>query len=200
MTHRISAPVAFAASSTLATACALTLALLAPPAHAVTYQAVQADKSSVTFAYKQMGVGMSGKFRKFAAQLQFDPARPEQAKANVEIDLGSVDAGSKDADQELAGKSWFNTGAFPKASFASRQIRLVSPGEYEVTGTLTIKGQARDVKFPLKLTAQGQQAVFAGGFTVKRGDFAIGEGMWSKFDVVANDVQVNFQLTALVGK
>ena len=76
----------------------------------------------------------------------------------------------------------------------------ISKKEYEVTGTLTIKGQAREVKFPLKLTAQGQQAVFAGGFTVKRGDFSIGEGMWSKFDVVANDVQVNFQLTAQAGK
>lgn len=200
MTTRISAPFAFAASSMLAVACAVTLTLLAPAAHAVTYQAVQPDKSSVTFAYKQMGVSMNGKFRKFGAQLQFDPAKPEQAKASVEIDLASVDAGSKDADQELAGKPWFNTGAFPKASFASRQIRLVAPGEYEVIGTLTLKGQAREVKFPLKLTAQGAQAVFAGGFTVKRGEFAIGDGMWSKFDVVANDVQVNFQLTALAGK
>lgn len=178
----------------------LALASLGLSAHAVTYQAVQPDKSSVTFAYKQMGVNMAGKFRKFGAQLQFDPAKPELAKASVEVDLASVDAGSKDADQELVGKSWFNTGAFPKASFASRQIRLVSPGEYEVTGTLTIKGQAREVKFPLKLTAQGTQGVFAGGFTIKRGDFAIGEGMWSKFDVVANDVQVNFQLAAQAGK
>ncbi len=200
MKTRIPAPIAFTASSTLAAACAVTLTLLAPPAHAVTYQAVQADKSSVSFTYKQMGVTMNGKFRKFGAQLQFDPVKPEQAKASVEIDLASVDAGSKDADQELVGKSWFNTGAFPKASFASRQIRLVSPGEYEVTGTLTIKGQAREVKFPLKLTAQGPQAVFAGGFTVKRGDFAIGEGMWSKSDVVANDVQVSFQLAAQAGK
>lgn len=200
MKTRIPAPLAFTASSTLAVACAVTLTLLAPPVHAVTYQAVQADRSSVTFAYKQMGVNMNGRFRKFGAQLQFDPAKPEQAKANVDIELASVDAGSSDADQELAGKAWFNTGAFPKASFASRQIRLVSPGNYEVTGTLTIKGQSREVRFPLKLTAQGTQAVLAGGFTVKRGDFAVGEGMWSKFDVVANDVQVNFQLTALVGK
>ena len=179
---------------------ALAALALAPAAHAVTYQAVAPEKSTVTFNFKQMGVNMAGKFRKFGAQLQFDPVKPEQAKASVEIDLASVDAGSKDADQELVGKSWFNTGAFPKASFASRQIRLVSPGEYEVTGTLTIKGQAREVKFPLKLTAQGPQAVFAGGFTVRRGDFAIGEGMWSKFDVVANDVQVSFQLVAQAGK
>lgn len=179
---------------------ALAALALAPAAHALTYQAVVPEKSSVTFGFKQMGVNMAGKFKKFGAQLQFDPAKPEQAKANVDIDLASVDAGSSDADDELAGKSWFNTKAFPKASFASRQIRLVSPGEYEVSGTLTLKGQAREVKFPLKLAAQGAQGVFTGGFTVRRADFAVGEGMWSKFDVVANDVQVNFQLTAQAGK
>ena len=200
MNPRISASLGFTALTAASVLSAITLTLFSPPAHAVTYQAVQPDKSSVTFAFKQMGVNMSGKFRKFGAQLQFDPARPDQAKASVEIDLSSVDAGSGDADQELAGKAWFNTGAFPKATFASRQIRAVGANEYEVTGMLTIKGQAREVKFPLRLAAQGAQGVFAGGFTIRRGDFAIGEGMWSKFDVVANDVQVNFQLAAQGGK
>ncbi len=34
------------------------------------------------------------------------------------------------------------------------------------------------------------------GFLTREAGFAIGEGMWSKFDVVANDIQVNFQFTA----
>lgn len=180
---------------------ALTLgALLAAPVHAATYQAVQLDKSSVTFAYKQMGVSVDGRFKKFTPQVSFDPARPEQAKAAIEIDLGSVDAGSPEADQEVAGKSWFNTPAFPKATFAAKQIRATGPNQYEVSGTISIKGQAREVKFPLRLTPQGKQAVLAGGFVLKRADFGIGEGMWSKFDVVANEVQVNFQFTALEAK
>jgi hypothetical protein len=35
-----------------------------------------------------------------------------------------------------------------------------------------------------------------GRFTIRRGDFAIGEGAWSAFDVVANDVLVTFRITA----
>jgi polyisoprenoid-binding protein YceI len=34
-----------------------------------------------------------------------------------------------------------------------------------------------------------------GSFVIRRADYGIGEGMWSKFDVVANDVTVNLSLT-----
>ena len=95
--------------------------LLATSSMAAPFQGVQLDKSSITFRYKQMGVSMDGKFGKFASTLSFDPAKPEQASATIDIDLASIDTGS-------------------------------------------------------------------------------GEGVWSKFDVIANDVLVNFQLTVQAGK
>ena len=167
---------------------------------AAPYQVVQLDKSKIGFSYKQMGVGMDGHFAKFSAQLSFDPARPEQTKATIEIDLASIDAGSDEADQEVAGKSWFHTSAFPKAVFVAKQVKQSAPNQYEVLGTLTIKGRARDVKFNLKHSPQGPVGVLTGSFNLQRADYAIGEGMWSKFDVVANDIQVSFHLTALTGK
>lgn len=174
--------------------------VLANAAQAAPYQAVQIDKSSVSFSYKQMGVGMDGHFAKFTPQISFDPAKPEQTKASIEIDLASVDTGSGEADQEVGGKSWFNTGAFPKALFVAKQVKQIAPNVFEVLGTLTIKGHARDIKVAMKHTPQGKQGLLSGSFTLQRADYAIGEGMWSKFDVVANDIQVSFQLTALAGK
>ena len=173
---------------------------LAAPAHAVPYQAVQMDKSSVSFSFKQMGVAMDGHFAKFTPQISFDPAKPEQTKASMEIDLASVDTGSGEADQEVVGKSWFNTGAFPKALFVAKQVNQTAPNVFEVLGTLTIKGRVRDIKVAMKHTPQGKQGLLSGSFTLQRADYAIGEGMWSKFDVVANDIQVSFQLTAIAGK
>ncbi len=182
---------AFVVTTTLALAAAV---------QAAPYQAVQLDKSKVSFSYKQMGVGMDGHFAKFSPQLSFDPAKPEQTKASIEIDLASVDTGSGEADQEVVGKSWFNTSAFPKAVFVAKQVKQTAPNVYEVLGTLTIKGHARDVKFPMKHTPQGKLGVLTGSFTLQRADYAIGEGMWSKFDVVANEILVSFQITALTGK
>ena len=173
---------------------------LAAPAHAAPYQAVQLDKSSVSFSFKQMGVAMDGHFAKFSPQISFDPAKPEQTKASIEIDLASVDTGSGEADLEVVGKSWFNTSAFPKALFVAKQVKQTAPNLFEVLGTLTIKGRARDIKVAMKHTPQGAQGLLSGSFTLQRADYAIGEGMWSKFDVVANDIQVSFQLTAIAGK
>jgi polyisoprenoid-binding protein YceI len=179
---------------------ALAITALALQAHAAPYQTIVPAKSSVTFSYKQMGVAIDGRFKKFAAQVNFDPAKADAAKASFDVELASVDAGSSEADDEVVTKSWFNAAAFPKATFVAKQFKQTAPNQYEVSGTLSIKGQSREVKFPMKHTAQGKDGVLTGSFTLKRGDFNIGEGMWAKFDVVANDIQVNFSLTAQPGK
>jgi polyisoprenoid-binding protein YceI len=179
---------------------ALSVLALTLQAQAAPYTAIVPAKSSVTFSYKQMGVALDGRFKKFAAQVNFDPAKSEQGKASFEVDLASVDVGSSEADDEVVTKSWFNTAAFPKAQFVSKQIKQTAPNQYEVQGTLSIKGQSRDVKFPLKHMPQGKDGLLTGGFTLKRADYSIGEGMWAKFDVVANDIQVNFSITTTLSK
>ena len=161
-------------------------------AQAATYQAVVPEKSSVTFSYKQMGVGMDGKFKKFTAQVNLDTAKPAQAKGRIDIDLTSIDTGSSEADDEVVGKSWFNVAAHPKAIFVLRQLKPVGPSQYEAVGQLSIKGQTRELIAPVTLSTQG---VLTGSFVLKRADFGIGEGMWAKFDVVANEITVHFNLS-----
>lgn len=179
----------------LALAAALPLA-----AHAVEYNQVQADKSAIAFAYKQMGVAMDGRFRKFAAQLNFDPAKVTAAKAVIDVDLASIDTGSAEADQEVAGKQWFNTKAFPSARFVSSGVKALGGNRYEVAGKLTIKGRSQDIVAPVSFTTQGGQGVFDGSFAFRRADFAIGEGPWAAFDTVANEIQIKFRILAAPGK
>ena len=179
----------------------LTLALpLAAPAHAIEFNQVQSQQSSVAFSYQQMGVSMDGKFRKFSGQLAFDPAQPAKARAALEIDLASIDTGAVESDDEVAGKSWFHIASFPKANFVSSAVKAVGGNRYEVSGRLTIKGRSKDIVVPATFTQQGNNGVFAGSFTVRRADFAIGEGAWAKFDIVANDVQVKFRIVATAAK
>jgi len=177
---------------------ALALASLIPAAaQAVEYTQVQTDKSAVTFVYKQMGVAVDGKFKKFSSTLNFDPAKPAAAKATFDVQLGSVDTGAPEGDDEVAGKTWFNTKAFPTARFVSASVKALGGNRYEVAGQLTIKGKTQDVIVPATFTPQGNAGVFDGGFTIRRGDFSIGEGAWAKFDTVANDVQIKFRITAV---
>ena len=165
-------------------------------AQAIEYSQVQADKSSVAFVYQQMGVSVDGHFRKFTSQLSFDPAIPTAGKAVFDVALASVDTGAPEGDEEVAGKQWFNTKAFPTARFVSSSVKPLGGNRYEVAGQLSIKGKTQDVVVPATFSTQGTTGVFDGAFTIRRADFSIGEGSWAKFDIVANDVRIKFRITA----
>ena len=182
--------------SARALAIPLALAAQLPAAQAAEYNQVQPAKSAVTFTYKQMGVAVDGKFSRFSGQLQFDPARPTAARATIDVDLASVDTGAAEGDQEVAGKPWFNTKAFPTARFVSGEVKALGGNRYEVGGQLTIKGKTQPVVVPATFTAQGNAGVFDGSLSIRRGDFAVGEGAWAKFDIVANEVVIKFRITA----
>jgi len=161
------------------------------PAQAAVFQSVVVEKSSITFSYKQMGVPMQGRFGKFAAQLSLDTEKADRATGRIDIDLASIDAGSADANQELAGKTWFHVAAHPLASYVLQGLRETGPARYEALGRLTIKGRTKELRTPLTLTKNG----ISGSLVVNRADFAIGEGMWAKPDIVGNEIQVIFNLT-----
>ena len=164
---------------------ALLLAAAILPAQAAT---LQADKSDLSFTFKQMGVPVDGKFKKFEAQLDFDPKKPETGKIAFTVDLGSVSLGDASFDAELAKTPWFDTKRNGKATFVSSGIKAAGPGKYDVAGKLTIKGAVRDIVVPITLNG----GVASGALPIKRLDFKIGDGEWADTSVVANDVTVKF--------
>jgi len=172
------------------------LAAIAAPVHAVEYAAVLPKQSSIHFEFRQMGVPVKGGFKRFATEMAFNPAKPEAARAKVEIDLASIDTGSPEADDESAGKLWFNRSAYPKATFVSSQVRALGNNRYEMRGTLTLKGRSRELIVPVSYTPGKNAATFDGSFVLKRLDFGIGEGMWADVATVANEVQVQFRIAA----
>ncbi|OZA14873.1 MAG: polyisoprenoid-binding protein [Hydrogenophilales bacterium 17-62-8] len=170
--------------------------LAAPAAHAVEYTTVLPKQSNIGFEFRQMGVPVKGGFKRFSVQMAFDPAKPETARASIEIDLASIDAGSSEADEESAGKLWFNRSAYSKAVFVSSQVRALGNKRYELRGTLTLKGRSREMVVPVSYTPGRNAAAFDGSFVLKRLDFGIGEGMWADVATVANEVQVKFRIAA----
>jgi polyisoprenoid-binding protein YceI len=165
-------------------------------AQAIEFNLLQADKSTVSFVFKQMNVPIDGSFKRFNGQISFDPARPELAKASLEISLASIDAGSDEANDEVAGKLWFDTRTYPTARFVSSSIKPLGNNRFEVAGKMTIKGRTHDVSTPATYHHEGNNAVFEGTFVLKRADYGIGEGMWADFGTVANEVQIKFRLVA----
>lgn len=173
---------------------------LAPAAHAIEYTQVAGGASRIDFSYKQMGVGMDGRFGKADIQLAFDPAKPEAGRAAIEIDLASIDTGSAEANSEAAGKTWFDTARHPKAVFRSSGVKALGGNRFEAAGTLTIKGRSRDVVAPFTFAQQGADGVFDGSFVIRRNDFGIGEGEWADPGIVADEIVVKFHVQAAARK
>src|SRR5574343_2003706 len=102
-------------------------------------------QSEIVFVSKQMGVPVEGRFKKFDAQLQFDPAKPQTSRIDFTVDVASATLGVPEVDAELPTPVWFNVPKFPQATFQSRTIKAIGAGKFEVTGKLALKGSTRDV-------------------------------------------------------
>lgn len=170
------------------------LALTAGIAVAAPLTKLEPARSEVGFSYVQMGVKLDGRFTALTGQVSFDPAQLAKAKAVLEIKMASVDTGLDEADDAVKGKDWFNTAAFPTARFDSTSVQALGGNRFQVAGKLSIKGRARNVSAPFTLQSDATGAWFTGAFTLRRADFAIGEGEWSDFGVVGNDIAIRFKL------
>ncbi|MDT6960543.1 MULTISPECIES: YceI family protein [unclassified Cupriavidus] len=172
---------------------AATLAATALAAN-LAWAQIDAAKSTVTATAKQIGVPMEGKFRKFDATLDFDPAKLATSSAKVEIDVSSFEIGDAETTKEVKGRDWFDAAKYPKAVFQSTSIKAGAAGKYEVAGKLTIKGKTVDVTVPATYRQDGAAQVFDGVLPIKRTTFNIGDGEWKDTSVVADDVQIKFHL------
>jgi polyisoprenoid-binding protein YceI len=161
---------------------------------------VQTDKSALTFVFHEMGVAVDGRFTKFFAQVSFDPAKPAAAKATIDLELVSIDAGSDEANDEVAGKAWFDAKQFPQARFVSTAVKALGGNRYELSGKISIKGRTQEISAPFTFTPKDNGGSFDGAFVLKRADFAIGEGIWADVGTVANEIQIKFHFLASAGK
>src|SRR5690606_6997736 len=74
-------------------------------------------QSSIELSACQMGVPLQGHFKKFDAQLAFDPAKLASSRIRFTVDTGSATMGARETDAELPKPVWFNVAQFPQAVF-----------------------------------------------------------------------------------
>ncbi len=163
---------------------------------AAPFDRILPQHSQLSFVSRQMGVPVQGEFRRFSAQIAFDPARPETAKATLEVELASFDMGSKEVYDEVVSRNWFDVRQFPTARFVSTGLKPLGGDRFEVRGHLTLKGRTREVVAPFTYRLQGGNAVLEGAFPLKRLDYGIGTGPWGDTGIVADEVQVRFRFIA----
>ena len=161
-------------------------------------QQLVAAQSEIAFTTRLTGAPVQGHFKRYDAQIAYDSKRPEAAKVALSIDLASASVGTAEVDAELPKPEWFDTRAFPRATFESSAVKAPAPRRLEVAGKLAIKGISRDLVVPVTLAQSGAGAgaltTATGAFAIKRLDFRVGDGDWKDTSMVADEVQVRFKL------
>src|SRR5512139_1692741 len=142
-------------TATVASAAFAALLAFSEPADA---QKLVPAQSEIAFTSRQMGVPVDGRFRRFDAQIAFDPKKPEAGRVSFTIDLASISMGAPESEAEVVRPTWFDTARFPQATFQSGAIKAVAPSRYEVAGKLGIKGAQRDVVVTVSLAQTGSSA------------------------------------------
>jgi polyisoprenoid-binding protein YceI len=172
------------------------LLLAATATHAATAWTTDPAQSRLEFTAILAGGEFDGAFRRFQADIDFDPADLEHSRFRVEIALASADTGDADRDLALRGADFFAVERWPSAGFAADRFVALGNGRFEALGRLTIRDNSREVRLPFRFepAAGGTRAGLAGGTTIRRLDYGVGQGEWQDTQWLGDEVRIRFTL------
>ena len=141
--------------------------------------AIDKTHSEVTFQVRHLLTKVRGRFTEFAGTVLFDQEHPEQSSSSLTIDPSSVDTGTADRDAHLRSDDFFAVGTHPTLTFTSSRVVKTGDATYDVVGTLTIRGVAREITLPVTYLGTAKdpwgnvRAGFETSVTVNRKDFGL---------------------------
>jgi polyisoprenoid-binding protein YceI len=138
----------------------------------------------------------------------FDPENPGATKGKIVVAASSLHVPNPMMNGHLHGDQWLDVAKQPEITFEAKELKNVkTTGETtsaDVTGTLTIKGVAKELTAPIKLTylkgklgqrvpnMNGDLLVIRSTFTIKRSDFGINPS--APQDKVSDDINITLSV------
>ena len=155
--------------------------------------AYKLDKAHASLLFRVNHLGFSNytaRFRRFDADLRFDPAKPAAMSVSAMIDPSSIetdypDPATLDFNAELRGSKFLDTVKFPAITFRSTAVELTGANTALVKGELGLHGVTRPMT--LDVTFNGGYAGhpmdpqsrigFSARGVLKRSEFGMGYGV-----------------------
>jgi polyisoprenoid-binding protein YceI len=138
----------------------------------------------------------------------FDPADPGATKGKIIVATSSLMLPNPVQRQHMLGDKWLDAAKYPEITFEAKAFKNVrAAGDTtaaDVTGTFSLKGVAKEITVPVKLTylkdklgdrlpnRKGDLLVIRAGFIIKRSDFNINPGQFN--DKVAEDIEIQLSI------
>jgi polyisoprenoid-binding protein YceI len=170
---------------------------------------VDPSHTNVGFSAKHLVITtVSGRFKDFTGTIIYDDKDITKSSVDGTIKSASLDTGNADRDAHLKSADFFDVEKNPEITFKSTKVEKAGDGA-KVTGTLTIRGVAKEVTFPATVTGPIKDpwgntkiGISAGPLTINRQDYGIS---WSKkMDsgglVVSDEIKIQIDAEAAAKK
>jgi polyisoprenoid-binding protein YceI len=143
-----------------------------------------------------------------SGSVTFDPANPGATKGKIVVAASSLHVPNPMMKEHLHGAQWLDVAKQPEITFEAKELKNVKTAgdntSAEVSGTLTIKGVAKEVTAPIKLSylkgklsqrvpnLDGDLLVIRSNFSIKRSDFGINPG--APEDKVSDEIALTLSI------
>jgi polyisoprenoid-binding protein YceI len=167
--------------------------------------AIDKMHSEVTFQVRHLLTKVRGRFTEFAGTVLFDHERPERSSASLTIDASTVDTGTPDRDTHLRSDDFFAVGAHPTLTFTSSRVVKTGDDTYDVVGTLTIRGVAKEITLPVTYLGTAKdpwgnvRAGFETSIALNRKDFGLtwNAALETGGFLVGDEVRINLSIQGI---
>jgi len=116
------------------------------------------DKSHASLIFRVNHLGFSNytaRFKRFDADLYFNPKKPTKSKIVAVIDPTSIetdypDAKTLDFNAELYGEKWLDAAKFAQIKFRSKKIEMINSDSARIIGELSLHGIKKKIVLEAK--------------------------------------------------
>jgi polyisoprenoid-binding protein YceI len=183
----------------LAAALVATAAIL--PVRADVYT-IDKGHSEVSFQVRHLVTQVRGNFNDYQGTINLDPANLEHSSVEFRIKADSIDTNVADRDKHLRGEDFFYVEKYPEITFKSKSIKKTGKDTYDVAGTLTLRGVAKEVTLPVTFLGMvkdpwgNEKAGFSTDLTLNRKDYGINwnAALDNGGVVLSDDVKISINL------
>lgn len=182
-------------------------AALDPALRALTGQwTIDRPHSRIGFSVRHaMVTTVRGAFADYDSTLYFDGARPSESRAEIVIQVASVDTGVEQRDAHLIGRDFFDARRHPEMAFRSTSTLHEGGETFRMAGDLTIRGVARPVELQLDYLGSVvdpfgfERAGFDGTTTIDRTDWGLvyNQRLETGGAMVSEKVRLQFDISAI---
>jgi len=145
-----------------------------------------AQKTSVDFEIKNLGVTVDGHFNTFTIDAELD-STGELISISGKILVSSIKTGIESRDEHLLEEDYFNTEKFKYILLESTSINKSTNSSYNIKANLTIKGKTKAINIKVTVDKSTDFCKVMSNFEINRKDFDVGGGSF----VMSKTVKIN---------